>query len=117
MCTQDLAGHTAWADGQVNQSGMTTAWSPNTKVWGEIDSTAILPSASDSPPDLDLIGIKESDGGPTYAAVTSRSYHPGGVNALLGDGSVRFVNESVAGTVWRSLGSVAGGEIISANDF
>jgi prepilin-type N-terminal cleavage/methylation domain-containing protein/prepilin-type processing-associated H-X9-DG protein len=116
MCTQDPAGHTAWADGQVNQSGMTTAWSPNTKVWGGDDSKGYY-LGLDSQDDLDLIGIKESDGGPTYAAVTSRSYHPGGVNALLGDGSVRFVNQSVIGSVWRSLGSVAGGEIISATDF
>jgi len=116
MCTQDLAGHTAWADGQVNQSGVTTAWSPNTKVCGEYSESAFKFGQEPSP-DLDLIGIKESDGGPTYAAVTSRSYHPGGVNTLLADGSVRFVKESVAGTLWRALGSVAGAEIISANDF
>ena len=103
MCTQDLAGHTAWADGQVDQSGMTTAWSPNTKVCGECRLT-VVQLRPEPPPDLDLIGIKESDGGPTYAAVTSRSYHPGGVNALLADGSVRFVKESVAGTLWRALG-------------
>ena len=84
MCTQDLAGHTAWADGQVNQSGVTTAWSPNTKVCGEVNDYGVPTFGIDSQPDLDLIGIKESDGGPTYAAVTSRSYHPGGVNALLG---------------------------------
>ena len=95
---------------------MTTAWSPNTKVCGESNVPAFY-FGQEPPPDLDLIGIKESDGGPTYAAVTSRSYHPGGVNALFGDGSVRFVRESVAGTLWRALGSVAGGEIISANDF
>jgi prepilin-type N-terminal cleavage/methylation domain-containing protein/prepilin-type processing-associated H-X9-DG protein len=115
MCTQDVFGHTAWADGQVNQSGVTTAWAPNTKVCGEDNASFYF--GSEAPPDLDLIGIKESDGGPTYAAVTSRSYHPGGVNALLADGSVRFVKESVAGTLWRALGSVAGGEIINANDF
>jgi prepilin-type processing-associated H-X9-DG protein len=116
MCAEDLAGHTAWADGQVNQSGMTTAWSPNTKVCGEYNAPSFY-FGLDSQPDLDLIGIKESDGGPTYAAVTSRSYHPGGVNALFGDGSVRFVKESVVGSVWRALGSVQGGEIISAADF
>jgi prepilin-type N-terminal cleavage/methylation domain-containing protein/prepilin-type processing-associated H-X9-DG protein len=115
MCTQDSAGHTAWADGQVNQSGMTTAWSPNTKVSGQSNTSFYF--GLDDPPDLDLIGIKEADGGPTYAAVTSRSYHPGGVNSLFGDGSVRFVKESVVGGVWRALGSVSGGEIISATDY
>jgi prepilin-type N-terminal cleavage/methylation domain-containing protein/prepilin-type processing-associated H-X9-DG protein len=116
MCTQDLAGHTAWADGQVNQSGMTTAWSPNTKVSGQSNASSFN-FGLEFQPDLDLIGIKESDGGPTYAAVTSRSYHPEGVNTLFGDGSVRFVKGSVAGSLWRALGSVQGGEIISATDF
>jgi prepilin-type processing-associated H-X9-DG protein len=53
--------------------------------------------------------------GPTFAAITSRSYHPGGVNALLADGSVRFIKSSIAGSVWRALGSINGGEVISAD--
>jgi len=49
--------------------------------------------------------------------VTSRSYHPGGVNILLGDGSVRFVKDSVDGRAWRALGTVGGGEVISADAY
>ena len=67
--------------------------------------------------DLDLTSKREKTGGPTYAAVTARSYHPGGVNALFGDGSVKFVKSTVNGQAWRSLGSVAGGEVISADSF
>ena len=55
--------------------------------------------------------------GPTFAAVTARSYHPGGVNALFGDGSVQFVKSGVSGQTWRALGSVAGGEVIDADSF
>jgi prepilin-type processing-associated H-X9-DG protein len=47
---------------------------------------------------------------PTYAVVTSRSYHSGGVNVLLMDGSVRFVRDTLAQAVWRALGTRAGGE-------
>jgi prepilin-type processing-associated H-X9-DG protein len=58
-----------------------------------------------------------TQGGPTFAAITSRSYHPGGVNALMGDGSVRFIKSSISGTIWRALGTIAGAEVISADSF
>jgi prepilin-type processing-associated H-X9-DG protein len=45
--------------------------------------------------------------------VTATSRHPGGVNLLLGDGSVRFVKDTVASPIWRATGTVAGGEVLS----
>ena len=69
------------------------------------------------PVDVDLVGRGEKTGGPTYAAITARSYHPGGVNALFGDGSVRFVKSSINGVTWRALGTIGGGEVISADAF
>jgi len=33
--------------------------------------------------------------------LTARSNHPGGVNVTFGDGSVRFVNETVTEAIWR----------------
>lgn len=44
--------------------------------------------------------------------VTARSWHPGGVNALMGDGSTRFVLESINMAVWRGLGTRNGGELV-----
>lgn len=44
------------------------------------------------------------------AYVAARSNHPGGVNAALADGSVRFYSETVDLTVWRGMGTRAGGE-------
>ena len=67
--------------------------------------------------DLDLNGMNEENGGPTFAAINARSYHPGGVNSLLADGSVRFIKNTIDGMVWRSLGTVAGGELISAEGY
>ena len=45
-------------------------------------------------------------------AYTPRSLHPGGVNVLMGDGSVRFISSSIDRILWRSLGSISGGEPI-----
>ncbi len=45
------------------------------------------------------------------------SFHPGGANVLLGDGSVRFIKDSTAQTVIWALGSRAQGEVIDANSF
>ena len=42
----------------------------------------------------------------------SRSMHPGGVNAALCDGSVRFIEDEIDVDVWRMLGTRAGGETI-----
>jgi len=43
----------------------------------------------------------------------ARSRHSGGVNVVLGDGSVRFVQNGVQPATWRDLGTRAGGEVIS----
>ena len=46
------------------------------------------------------------------ALVAARSYHSGGVNLLLVDGSVRFVSDSIALPTWRALATRAGNEVI-----
>ncbi len=67
--------------------------------------------------DLDLNGLNEELGGPTFAAINSRSDHPGRVNVLLGDGSVRCVKSTIDGMVWRGLGTVDGGEVIGSDSY
>ncbi len=47
----------------------------------------------------------------------ARSYHRGGVNATLGDGSVRFIKDSVNVATWRALGTSQGQEPIDANSY
>lgn len=44
--------------------------------------------------------------------IAPRSRHPGGVNATLCDGSVRFFSETIDTIAWRSLSSAQGGEVI-----
>ncbi len=81
--------HTEWSDGNAHAAGFTTAWPPNKKIMGTASWNLGL--------DLDVNGINQESGGPTFAAITSRSYHPGGVNVLMGDGSVRFVKSTING--------------------
>ncbi|QDV38779.1 DUF1559 domain-containing protein [Tautonia plasticadhaerens] len=56
-------------------------------------------------------------GGDSGGAYTASSRHPGGTNVCFADGSVRFIKESVAATVWWALGSRAGGEVVSADQY
>jgi prepilin-type N-terminal cleavage/methylation domain-containing protein/prepilin-type processing-associated H-X9-DG protein len=97
-------GKTRWANSNSYYSGLTFALPPNAKS-----------SAGPNQVVYDLITVDENDGAPTYAAVSARSWHPGGVNALFADGSVRFVKDSIDGNAWRAVGTVAGGEVISAD--
>ena len=49
---------------------------------------------------------------PMIDMATARSPHPGGVNVLMGDGSGRFVSDSIAQPVWRAFGTRNGGELV-----
>ena len=49
--------------------------------------------------------------------VPPSSRHPGGVNMLMGDGTVRFVKSTVSLATWRALGTRAGGEVITADSY
>jgi prepilin-type N-terminal cleavage/methylation domain-containing protein/prepilin-type processing-associated H-X9-DG protein len=54
-----------------------------------------------------------------YTAVgfrAARSFHDGGVNMLLGDGSVRFITSSVALASWRALATRSGGDLVGDID-
>jgi prepilin-type N-terminal cleavage/methylation domain-containing protein len=99
-------GHSHWCNGNSFDDGFTTALPPNTR-------SPAGPLALDS----DMSSEDEDDGGPTYAAVTSRSYHPGIVNTVFGDGSVRSIKSSINYQTWRALGTVGGGEVISADAY
>jgi type II secretory pathway pseudopilin PulG len=99
-------GHSHWCNGNSFYDGFTTALTPNTKS-----------PAGAAALDSDMTSEDEDDGGPTYSAVTSRSYHPGIVNAVFGDGSVHSIKDSINYQTWRALGSVGGGEAVSGDEY
>ena len=103
-------GHTEWCDGRVHHSGFTTVYRPNTLV--EFNSNGTLY-------DIDFNSVQEGrrDDQATYAAITSRSYHAGGVvNTGFLDGSSQAISERVNLSVWRALGTIAGGEVVNSGD-
>jgi len=49
--------------------------------------------------------------------LTLSSFHPGGCNVVMGDGSARFIKDSVSlATIW-ALGSRGQGEVVSADSY
>ena len=101
-------GHTEWPDGRVHHHGFTTTLPPN--------SYSECTDGDGGVYDCDYNSWQEgkngTDGNPSYAIITSRSYHTGLVNVALADGSVRTINDSISNVVWRSLGTRDGGEVV-----
>ncbi len=58
---------------------------------------------------------QNNDGRATITAVNASANHPGGVNVLFMDGSVRFIKSSVNWQPWYAISSPDGGETISSD--
>ncbi len=105
-------GHTEWPDGRVHHSGVTTTLTPNSVVNITHGGQTF---------DVDYNSWQEGKHGiagkPSYAIITSRSYHAGIVNVVLMDGSARSVSENLNLGVWRALGTRNGGEVVTSGDF
>jgi hypothetical protein len=90
----------------------TTLFPPNTKVNDRPYRCRTSLPLQNLPCDL------AGNGTPNGNAVdnlnlSARSYHTGGVNAALGDGSMRFVTNSINVLAWNAMGSRAGGGVVT----
>lgn len=74
-------------------------------ISGKSYSTTFSTYDTPNPPHSDVYQL-------AYGWFAARSFHPGGVNVALGDGSVRFVADTVDRTTWQNLGSVADGNVL-----
>jgi prepilin-type N-terminal cleavage/methylation domain-containing protein/prepilin-type processing-associated H-X9-DG protein len=61
--------------------------------------------------------ISNATWGGIGAAITATSNHPGGVHVAFGDGSVKFIKDSIDPKTWWGLGTRAGREIISGDAY
>lgn len=81
-----------WINGQLVTTRYNHASTPNTPSCARSGSGNLTPN----------------NGG----VVPPSSWHPGGVNVLLADGSVHFITDPIDIYVWRALGTRSGGETI-----
>jgi prepilin-type processing-associated H-X9-DG protein len=82
-------------------------WASGRMAQGPITSTMLTPNSTNASCD--------NDSGSGMFAFQSR--HPGGVMSLFGDGSVKFLKNSVSQNIFWSLGTKAGGEVIDASSY
>ena len=106
-----------------NSSGYATFLAPNSKQPDMLSDAAycLYPFANNPPCKFRNTGPGAFPGDTTPAingdTYGSRSRHPGGVNTVLADGSVRFVKDSINIQTWRALSTTQGGEIISSDAY
>ena len=101
-------GHTEWPDGRVHHTGFTAALPPNTRVPFTFQGREL-----DADYNSWQEGLNGRAGRPTYAVITSRSFHPGIVHVALVDGSVRPAANTIERAVWQALATRSGGEAVT----
>jgi prepilin-type N-terminal cleavage/methylation domain-containing protein/prepilin-type processing-associated H-X9-DG protein len=100
--SNDLRGFTWWG----GAAGFTTYIGPNSTQPDVITSgvcvpttTPLLPCTTFSTPTMPRL-------------MGARSLHPGGLNAALCDGSVRFIRDTIDVQIWQALSTSRGGEVV-----
>ncbi len=89
-------GNGSMVNGDMQQTAYNHLFPPNSRI-------------------VDCDGGGYIDSNNEAAIVTARSRHPGIVNVVAADGSVRAVKSTVNAGVWQAFGTARGGEIISAD--
>jgi prepilin-type N-terminal cleavage/methylation domain-containing protein/prepilin-type processing-associated H-X9-DG protein len=111
LCTQDFQNHKdpagtndkgfRWAIGGFGITSFNTIVPPNSTQynWGGCR-------------------LDQKNGGFAFGLYSNAtSNHPGGCNVLFTDGSVKFIKNTINLQTWWSLGTRAGGEVLSADSY
>jgi prepilin-type N-terminal cleavage/methylation domain-containing protein/prepilin-type processing-associated H-X9-DG protein len=106
----------------VGASNYVSALPPNgTKHLWLGDGGDVLPSSlcvNDPQRKLPCVGDPANNAVAAFRDYSgSRSRHPGGVNTVLGDGSVRFIKDTITPSVWVALHSITGSEVVGADTY
>ena len=102
--------------GPANSPRLTDTYEWSGERWADGNSLYTRYNHSLPPgyPSCLLGGSQDYD---SQTVVTATSRHPGGVNLMTGDGSVRFVKALINASVWTALGTIAGVEVVDANAY
>jgi prepilin-type N-terminal cleavage/methylation domain-containing protein/prepilin-type processing-associated H-X9-DG protein len=101
----------------------TGLYPPNSTFADVMQSASYCSAAGTNPQGVKCIGATGtmSANGNLYTGYgmvnIPRSKHPGGVNAGMCDGSVRFIKNSVSMPIFQALSSAKGGEILSSDSY
>ncbi len=111
-------------------AAVTPLWDYKGEYWSEQDTgrggpyyhvmppnktACVIPSISAGTSSTSGTGSASLPVGSVDSFIGPSSFHSGGVNVLMLDGSVKFVKDSVAINIWVALGTVNGGEVISSD--
>jgi prepilin-type N-terminal cleavage/methylation domain-containing protein/prepilin-type processing-associated H-X9-DG protein len=106
-----------WAKTNTNGSTLTGIWPWGGYYWAGGEYTNSVGNVNLTPnakiPDCSAWGGV----GTGIGFFSARSNHPGGVNVCFGDGSVRFIKDTVAQRTWFSLATREGEEVLSADSY
>jgi len=110
----DLHGFTWWG----NSSSYTAVLTPNSTFPdsmgnGGCPTTGIVNIPCNG--GVIVNAVAPATGSETAVYLGARSKHPGGVNAAMCDGSVRFFKNSINIATWQAASTTQGGEVISAD--
>ncbi len=115
----DLRGAiwTAYPGGSAYSSGVLPNGQIHIHGLGTAGDALMDPGLCVNQPQLGLPCDGDDTSSPSRSYAASRSRHPGGTNVLMGDGSARFVTETVDVETWLAIHSIAGREILSNDEF
>jgi len=105
----DLRGFTWYGP----SSGFTTFLGPNSKSPDVLTfpDQCVYPFGS-NPPCTD-----ETNPATPAVMLAARSRHPGGVNVVMADSSVKFIGDNINIDLWRALSTTQGNEIVDGGSF
>jgi prepilin-type N-terminal cleavage/methylation domain-containing protein/prepilin-type processing-associated H-X9-DG protein len=109
----DAANLTNYTEIETTLSGTTPAWdAKRASAWILTDPLSTAYNAFIPPnakiPSVQTMGNKDYT--PAYHLV-ARSFHSGGVNVLMGDGSVKFASNTINYETWKAAATISGCEV------